>query len=76
MPRRPTVARKEKYVAHLVGTALTIDQLTNKLMRGGKRALAGRILENALTRDSSRPPAAPGSRSWSRRSATRCRSSK
>jgi len=50
MPRRPTVARKEKYVAQLAGTALTMDQLTNKLMRGGKRALAGRILENALTR--------------------------
>jgi small subunit ribosomal protein S7 len=50
MPRRPTVARKSKYEQQLVGTALTIDQFTNKLMRGGKRHLASRILEDALAR--------------------------
>ena len=50
MPRRPTIARKEKYAAQLAGTALTMDQLTNKLMHGGKKALAGRILETALAR--------------------------
>ena len=50
MPRRPTVARKSKYEQQLVGTALTIDQFTNKLMRGGKRQLASRILEGAIAR--------------------------
>ena len=50
MPRRPTVARKSKYEEQLVGTALTIDQFTNKLMRGGKRQLASRILEGAIAR--------------------------
>ena len=50
MPRRPTVARKEKYEEQLVGTALTLDQFTNKLMRGGKRQLASRILEDAISR--------------------------
>ena len=50
MPRRPTVARKSKYTETLSGTALTMDQFTNKLMRGGKRQLASRILEDALTR--------------------------
>ena len=50
MPRRPTVARKSKYDETLSGTALTMDQFTNKLMRGGKRQLASRILEDALTR--------------------------
>ncbi len=50
MPRRPTVARKSKYEEQLVGTALTIDQFTNKLMRGGKRQLASRILEGAIGR--------------------------
>ena len=50
MPRRPTVARKSKYEEQLVGTALTIDQFTNKLMRGGKRHLASRILEGAIAR--------------------------
>ena len=35
MPRRPTIARKTKYEEQLVGTALTIDQFTKKLMRGG-----------------------------------------
>jgi small subunit ribosomal protein S7 len=50
MPRRPTVARKAKYEEQLVGTALTMDQFTNKLMRGGKRQLASRILEDALAR--------------------------
>jgi small subunit ribosomal protein S7 len=50
MPRRPTVARKSKYDEQLVGTALTIDQFTNKLMRGGKRQLASRILEDAIGR--------------------------
>jgi small subunit ribosomal protein S7 len=48
MPRRPTVARKAKYEEQLVGTALTLDQFTNKLMRGGKRQLASRILEDAI----------------------------
>ena len=48
MPRRPTVARKEKYRDQLTGTALTLDQFTNKLMHGGKRHLAHRILEDAL----------------------------
>ncbi|RPH36694.1 MAG: 30S ribosomal protein S7 [Chloroflexi bacterium] len=48
MPRRPTVARKSKYDETLSGTALTMDQFTNKLMRGGKRQLASRILEDAL----------------------------
>ena len=50
MPRRPTVARKSKYDEQLVGTALTLDQFTNKLMRGGKRQLAARILEDAISR--------------------------
>jgi small subunit ribosomal protein S7 len=50
MPRRPTVARKEKYRDQLTGTALTLDQFTNKLMHGGKRHLAHRILEDALAR--------------------------
>jgi len=50
MPRRPTVARKTKYAPALSGTALTLDQFTNKLMRGGKRQLAARILEDALDR--------------------------
>jgi small subunit ribosomal protein S7 len=50
MPRRPTVARKSKYEEQLVGTALTLDQFTNKLMRGGKRQLAARILEDAISR--------------------------
>jgi small subunit ribosomal protein S7 len=50
MPRRPTVARKDKYAQELVGTALTLQQFTNKLMRGGKRQLAGRILEASLQR--------------------------
>ncbi len=35
MPRRPTVARKTKYADQLSGTALTLDQFTNKLMYGG-----------------------------------------
>jgi small subunit ribosomal protein S7 len=50
MPRRPTIARKSKYAETLSGTALTMDQFTNKLMRGGKRQLASRILEDALAR--------------------------
>ncbi len=50
MPRRPTIARKTKYTEHLTGTALTLNQLTNKLMHGGKRHLASRILEGALAR--------------------------
>jgi small subunit ribosomal protein S7 len=50
MPRRPTVARKAKYAQDLSGTALTMDQFTNKLMRGGKRQLASRILQDALDR--------------------------
>jgi small subunit ribosomal protein S7 len=50
VPRRPTVARKSKYEETLVGTALTLDQFTNKLMRGGKRQLAARILEDAIAR--------------------------
>ncbi|HEX9634218.1 MAG TPA: 30S ribosomal protein S7 [Candidatus Limnocylindria bacterium] len=50
MPRRPTIARKSKYSEQLVGTALTIDQFTHKLMRGGKRQLASRILEDAIAR--------------------------
>ena len=50
MPRRPTVARKDKYLQELAGTALTLQQFTNKLMRGGKRQLAGRILEDSLRR--------------------------
>ena len=50
MPRRPTVARKSKYEQTLVGTALTLDQFTNKLMHGGKRQLASRILEDAIAR--------------------------
>jgi small subunit ribosomal protein S7 len=50
MPRRPTVARKSKYEEQLAGTALTMDQFTNKLMRGGKRQLASRILEGAIAR--------------------------
>jgi small subunit ribosomal protein S7 len=50
MPRRPTVPRKTKYEEQLVGTALTMDQFTNKLMHGGKRQLASRILENAIAR--------------------------
>ncbi|MDP9271674.1 MAG: 30S ribosomal protein S7 [Chloroflexota bacterium] len=48
MPRRPTIARKTKYEEQLVGTALTLDQFTNKLMHGGKRQLASRILEGAI----------------------------
>jgi small subunit ribosomal protein S7 len=50
VPRRPTVARKSKYEQTLVGTALTLDQFTNKLMHGGKRQLASRILEDAIAR--------------------------
>jgi small subunit ribosomal protein S7 len=50
VPRRATVARKVKYEEQLVGTALTLDQFTNKLMRGGKRQLAARILEDAIGR--------------------------
>src|SRR3990170_4376808 len=50
MPRRPTIARKLKYAEQLTGTALTLDQFTNKLMYGGKRQLAHRILEDALAR--------------------------
>jgi small subunit ribosomal protein S7 len=50
MPRRPTIARKTKYEETLVGTALTMDQLTNKLMHGGKRQLAARVLEGAIAR--------------------------
>ena len=50
MPRRPTIARKTKYEEQLVGTALTMSQLTNKLMHGGKRQLAARILEDAIAR--------------------------
>ena len=50
MPRRPTIARKTKYAEHLTGTALTLNQFTNKLMYGGKRHLAHRILEDALSR--------------------------
>jgi small subunit ribosomal protein S7 len=50
MPRRPTIPRKEKYAQDLAGTALTLDQFTNKLMRGGKRQLASRILEDAIAR--------------------------
>jgi small subunit ribosomal protein S7 len=50
MPRRPTIARKTKYADQLTGTALTLDQFTNKLMHGGKRHLAHRILEGALAR--------------------------
>jgi small subunit ribosomal protein S7 len=49
MPRRTTIPRKTKYADQLSGTALTLDQFTNKLMRGGKRQLAHRILEDALT---------------------------
>ncbi len=50
MPRRPTIARKTKYEEKLVGTALTMSQLTSKLMHGGKRQLAARILEDAIAR--------------------------
>ena len=50
MPRRPTIARKTKYAEQLTGTALTLDQFANKLMRGGKQRLANRILEDALAR--------------------------
>ena len=50
MPRRPTIPRKEKYAPQLAGTALTLDQFTHKLMRGGKRQLAHRILEGAIQR--------------------------
>ena len=50
MPRRPTTARKLKYSEQLTGTALTLDQFTNKLMHVGKRHLAHRILEDALDR--------------------------
>ena len=39
MPRRPTIARKTKYAEQLTGTALTLDQFTNKLMHGGKRQI-------------------------------------
>ena len=51
MPRRPTIARKTKYVQQLSGTALTLDQFTNKLMHGGKRQLAHRILERERLED-------------------------
>ena len=50
MPRRQTIARKTKYTEQLAGTALTLNQFTNKLMHGGKRHLAHRILEGALAR--------------------------
>jgi small subunit ribosomal protein S7 len=50
MPRRPTIARKTKYEEQLAGTALTMSQLTSKLMHGGKRQLASRILEDAIER--------------------------
>ena len=50
MPRRPTTARKSKYVEPLVGTALTMSQFTNKLMHGGKKHLASSILEGAIAR--------------------------
>jgi small subunit ribosomal protein S7 len=50
MPRRPTIARKTKYAETLIGTALTMDQFTNKLMHGGKRQLAAGILKDALVR--------------------------
>jgi small subunit ribosomal protein S7 len=50
MPRRTTIARKTKYADQLTGTALTLNQFTNKLMYGGKRHLAHRILEDALAR--------------------------
>ena len=50
MPRRATTARKDKYVEPLVGTALTMSQFTNKLMRGGKKHLASSILEGAIAR--------------------------
>jgi small subunit ribosomal protein S7 len=50
MPRRPTTARKEKYAESLAGTALTMSQFTNKLMRGGKKHLASSILEDAIAR--------------------------
>ena len=50
MPRRQSIARKTKYEDQLTGTALTLDQFTNKLMHGGKRHLAHRILEGALAR--------------------------
>jgi small subunit ribosomal protein S7 len=50
MPRRPTIARKSKYEEQLAGSALTMDQFTKKLMRGGKRQLASRILHDALAR--------------------------
>ena len=50
MPRRPTIARKTKDQEQLAGTALTMDQFTHKLMRGGKRQLASRILEDAIAR--------------------------
>jgi small subunit ribosomal protein S7 len=50
VPRRPTIARKTKYEEQLVGTALTMSQLTSKLMHGGKRQLASRILEDAIAR--------------------------
>jgi small subunit ribosomal protein S7 len=50
MPRRPTIARKVKYEQQLAGTALTMDQFTHKLMKGGKRHLAMRILEDAIAR--------------------------
>ena len=39
MPRRPTIARKTKYAEQLTGTALTLDQFTNKLMHAPTRAL-------------------------------------
>ncbi len=50
MPRRPTTPRKEKYEQTLVGSALTLSQFTNKLMVGGKKHLAGAILEDAIAR--------------------------
>ncbi len=50
MPRRATTARKEKYAETLVGTAMTLSQFTNKLMRGGKKHLAASILEGAIAR--------------------------
>src|ERR687895_446551 len=50
MPRRATTARKDKYVEPLVGTAMTLSQFTNKLMKGGKKHLAASILEDAIAR--------------------------
>jgi small subunit ribosomal protein S7 len=50
VPRRPTVSRKTKYTEQLIGTPLTLNQMTSKLMRVGKRQLARRIVEDALRR--------------------------